>query len=120
MACRLVPERPETDRGHARAVIVKPLIKKLRRTQKRALERLKVSNRQILEHVEEEAVDHVYNLLRAAQQKSKADASVQKKKLKLQAMKEKLTNEKKAAKAAAKQVRIDASLGWHPTPLSSR
>jgi len=49
----------------AAKVTVMPLIKKLKRTQEDAVERLKKSNRAIREQVEAGAIDHVYNMLQS-------------------------------------------------------
>lgn len=59
------------DLYRAAKAVVKPLLKKLKKSQKRALERLVESNEAILRHVEEASTNHIYTLLRADQAKDK-------------------------------------------------
>jgi len=71
---------------------VKPLLTRLRRTQERAVQKLIDSNHAILEHVREEAVEHIYQLLQA--NKVKEDAIDKE---------EKVNNKKNELKAQIKQ-----------------
>jgi histone H1/5 len=87
------------------AATVKPLVKKLQRTQKQALARLAQTNHKILEHVEEATTEHVYSLMRAAQKNALAKKKLAKKQQKLKAEKAKIKQEKKDAKRIAKQVK---------------
>jgi hypothetical protein len=78
---------------------VKPLIDKLKKNQQSAVQRLVESNNQILTHVEDAAVQHVYALLKV--DRDKMDAQEQKQELadKVLAMKEeeRLRKERDAA-----------------------
>jgi len=89
---------------------VKPLVKKLKRTMKRAQEKLKDSNRAILRHVEEVTVDHVYKLLKAdkarQQQDEQREEHVQK-----------IMDAKESQKEA--QTRANAVLGINSRPPRS-
>ena len=83
---------------------VKPLIQKLKRTQKRAMERLAASNRAILEHVQEAATNHVYKLLKASQTKADTADRLAKREDKLAEIKAKVKQDKAQAKLEKKKV----------------
>jgi len=80
---------------------VAPLVKKLEKSQKEAIERLKVSNRAIREHVEDAATQHVYNLLKSKRAIDDAEMNAAEKKEKLAEADESLASAKES-KAAAK------------------
>lgn len=66
----------------AKATIA-PLLAKLKRNQIAAVEKLQMTNEEILRHVEETATEHVYNLLRAERIVEEKKEAVEAKKMRL-------------------------------------
>jgi len=86
---------------------VQPLIRKLYRSQQEAIDRLKVSNRSIRDHVEEAATEHVYNLLKSKRSIEDAELGARAKKAQLAEAKDALAtarSSKDAAERGAKEM----------------
>jgi len=85
----------------AAKMVIHPLIVKLKRSQHDAMEKLEESDSEIVRHVEEQATEHVYNLLRAEHiSQSKQDAAEQRKQ-KLEEVKAEAADKEKEAKMVA-------------------
>jgi len=78
----------------AAKVTVRPLIDKLKRNQEAALEKLRASNKAIVDHVEEATTEHVYNLLRAEKVKEDKEEATESKKEKLAELKSQVDEKK--------------------------
>lgn len=86
---------------------VQPLLKKLEKTQEEAMERLKLSNKAIREHVEDAATQHIYNLLRSQRALDDAELAAEQKKQQLldsERLLKQAQEGKEAAKESAKQM----------------
>lgn len=78
----------------AAKMTVRPLIDKLKRNQEAALEKLRASNKAIVDHVEEATTEHVYNLLRTEKVKEDKEEAVENKKEKLAELKAQVDEKK--------------------------
>lgn len=86
---------------------VQPLLRKLRKSQEDAIDRLRVSNRAIRDNVEDAATEHVYNLLKSKRAIEDAEVAASGKKAQLSSAKAALQSAKEAeesAKEGAKQM----------------
>jgi len=85
----------------AAKMVVHPLLVKLKRTQREALEKLEESDAEIARNVEEKAVEHVYNMLRSENISQKKQEAVQAKKEKIAEAKSEAADKAKDAKMVA-------------------
>jgi len=81
--------------------VIHPLIKKLKRSQREALEKLEESDAEIVRHVEEQATEHVYNLLRAENISAKKQDAATERKEKIAEVKAEAAEKEKEARAVA-------------------
>ena len=85
----------------AAKAVTKPLVKKLKRTQKKAMKKLARSNRAILEHVQETATEHVFQMMKNAERQQASSKALRKEQKKLAT----LAAKKKADTAAKKKLK---------------
>ena len=81
---------------------VRPLLRQLRKNQKKTLQKLKDSNEKIVTHVDEEATEHMYNVLKAQKNEEQKEKSAMKKVVKAKKLEAKAQADASAAAAAEK------------------
>jgi len=85
----------------AAKMVIKPLIKKLKRSQRDAIEKLEESDSEIVRRVEEQATEHVYTLLRAENISAKKQDAADARKEKIAEVKAEAADKEKEAKMVA-------------------
>ena len=82
---------------------VKPLLRQMRKNQKRTIAKLKDTNEKIVHHVDDEATEHMYNLLKSQKSEEQKERAAIKKVEKAKKLEAKVEADKQAAAVAEKQ-----------------